>query len=116
MKDLWRFFIVLTGIADMLLDTDEILVTLFSRDTRQSEIHFFVRYTFEIHHVEKCMTCSRVFLVNYPSCRVHTSHSRDIYNAQASKQTSKHYHIEVKLRGDKYSTLVMVRIYIWFRA
>jgi hypothetical protein len=33
---------VLTGIADMLLDTDEIMVTLFSRDTRQSEIHFFV--------------------------------------------------------------------------
>ena len=41
---------------------------------RQSEIHFFVRYTFGIH-VEKCMSCV-VFLVNHPSCRVLTSHSR----------------------------------------
>jgi hypothetical protein len=62
---------VLTGIADMLIltfpttRTDECsaMVTLLSLDS-QSEIHFFVRYTFGIH-VEKYTSCV-VFLVNQP--------------------------------------------------
>jgi hypothetical protein len=41
---------------------------------RQSEIHFFVRYTFFGIHAEKCMSCV-VFLVNQRSCQVLESFS-----------------------------------------